>query len=229
MSRGWDKDDFVGGSLSLDFANTVHDRVDTSKDQDLLGSYADLVSWARAAGTITASMARRFSKLVTRSPKQTASAFRRAIRLREAIYRTFAAVSDSQSPNDKDVESICSAFADAGRRLSVVPGDDGIELRWKLDPEDAIGLLAPIAFSANELLLCDDLKRLKQCRSCGWLFLDKSKGGRRRWCDMKTCGNRAKVTRFRQKTPRSAPSWPSRSHPECSRCSPAEWPRSLQT
>jgi predicted RNA-binding Zn ribbon-like protein len=81
----------------------------------------------------------------------------------------------------------------------VVPGGDGIEMHWRLDPEDASGLLAPIAFSASELLLCDDLKRLKQCRSCGWLFLDKSKGGRRRWCDMKTCGNRAKVTRFRQR------------------------------
>jgi predicted RNA-binding Zn ribbon-like protein len=181
MTRDWSNDDFVGGCLSLDFANTVHDRVDTSKDQDLLGTYADLVSWARAAGTINSSLATRLTRLMNKDPKQTAAAFRRAIRLREAIYRTFAAIADAQPPNDKDIESICSAFADAGRRLSVVPGGDGI------------------AFSASELLLCDDLKRLKQCRSCGWLFLDKSKGGRRRWCDMKTCGNRAKVTRFRQR------------------------------
>ncbi len=199
MSRNWGNDDFVGGCLSLDFANTVHDRVDTSKDQDQLGTYADLVSWAHAAGTITSKLARRLADLMEKDPKQAASAFRRAIRLREAIYRTFAAVSDAQPPNDKDIESICSAFADAGRFLSVVPGDDGVDLHWRLDSEDASGLLAPIAFSANELLLCDDLKRLKQCHSCGWLFLDKSKGGRRRWCDMKTCGNRAKVTRFREK------------------------------
>jgi predicted RNA-binding Zn ribbon-like protein len=199
MTRDWSNDDFVGGCLSLDFANTVHDRVDTSKDQDLLGTYADLVSWARAAGTLTSSQASRLTRLMNKDPKQAASAFRRAIRLREAIYRAFAAVADEQPPNDKDIESICSAFAEAGRRLSVVPGDDGIEMRWRLAAEDASGLLAPIAFSASELLLCDDLKRLKQCRSCGWLFLDKSKGGRRRWCDMKTCGNRAKVTRFRQK------------------------------
>ena len=199
MSRNWSNDDFVGGCLSLDFANTVHDRVDTSKDQDLLGTYADLVSWARAAGTITSNLASRLTGLMKKDPKQTVSAFRRAIRLREAIYRTFAAVSGAQSPNDKDIESICSAFADAGSRLSVVTGGNGIEMHWKLDPDDASGLLAPVAFSASELLLCEDLKRLKQCQSCGWLFLDKSKGGRRRWCDMKTCGNRAKVTRFRQR------------------------------
>ena len=183
----------------MDFANTVHDRVDTSKDQDQLGTYADFLSWAHAAGTINSRLANRLSDLVKKDPKQTASVFRRAIRLREAIYRTFAAVSGAQSPHGKDIGSIFSAYADAGRYLSVVSDGDGIEVHWRLDPQDAGGLLAPIAFSANELLLCEDLKRLRQCQPCGWLFLDKSKGGRRRWCDMKTCGNRAKVTRFRQK------------------------------
>jgi len=200
MSKDWDDDDFVGGCLSLDFANTVDDRVDDSSDQELLRNYDDLLSWARAAGAITSETADQLSDLATKHPKKAASAFKRAISLRETIYRTFAALSDGRSPHEKDIESVCSAFADAGRRLSVVPsGDAGIEAHWRLEPEDADGLLAPIAFSASKLLLCNDLRRLKQCHACGWLFLDQSKGGRRRWCDMKTCGNRAKVTRFRQK------------------------------
>jgi predicted RNA-binding Zn ribbon-like protein len=69
MTRDWSNDDFVGGCLSLDFANTVHDRVDTSKDQDLLGTYADLVSWARAAGTINSSLATRLTRLMNKDPK----------------------------------------------------------------------------------------------------------------------------------------------------------------
>jgi predicted RNA-binding Zn ribbon-like protein len=31
---------------------------------------------------------------------------------------------------------------------------------------------------------------------CGWLFLDESRGKRRRWCDMKDCGNREKARRY---------------------------------
>jgi len=33
--------------------------------------------------------------------------------------------------------------------------------------------------------------------SCAWLFLDATRSGTRRWCDMKGCGNRNKVRRFR--------------------------------
>jgi hypothetical protein len=41
--------------------------------------------------------------------------------------------------------------------------------------------------------------RLRACgnRRCGWLFVDRSANGRRRWCDPKACGNRMKVRRFR--------------------------------
>jgi len=41
--------------------------------------------------------------------------------------------------------------------------------------------------------------RLRACgnRRCGWLFVDRSSNGQRRWCDPKACGNRMKVRRFR--------------------------------
>lgn len=41
--------------------------------------------------------------------------------------------------------------------------------------------------------------RLRACgnRRCGWLFVDRSANGRRRWCDPKACGNRMKVRRYR--------------------------------
>jgi len=200
MAKDWGNDDFVGGCLSLNFANTIDNRVDPSRYKDLLGTYGDIVSWARAAGAITSDTAGRLCELVTRHPRKAISAFERAISLRETIYRTFAALSGARAPSEHDIESICTAFADAGRGLSMVPTGNGVEAHWDIDPEDASSFLAPIALSASRLLLCGDFRRLKQCQGCGWLFLDQSKGGRRRWCDMKTCGNRAKVTRFRQKT-----------------------------
>lgn len=199
-AKNWDVNAFVGGALSLDFINTNNNWIDPEKYEDLIDSYADLVSWSRAAGVIAAGAAHQFEKLAKKNPRQAAAALRRARRLRETIYRIFAAISESSPPDQEDVQSLCASFADAGTRLAVLPGDDGIEMNWKLDPRDAPTILAPIIFSAIELLLCGNLKRLKQCKSCGWLFLDTSKSGRRRWCDMKTCGNRAKVTRFRRKT-----------------------------
>jgi predicted RNA-binding Zn ribbon-like protein len=47
--------------------------------------------------------------------------------------------------------------------------------------------------------LAEQRQRLRTCgnRRCGWLFVDRSTNGRRRWCDPKACGNRMKVRRFR--------------------------------
>jgi predicted RNA-binding Zn ribbon-like protein len=58
--------------------------------------------------------------------------------------------------------------------------------------------LWPLVRQAAELLVGADLKRVRECAAsdCRWLFLDTSKNHSRRWCDMKSCGNRAKVRRF---------------------------------
>lgn len=63
-------------------------------------------------------------------------------------------------------------------------------------------MLWPVARSAAELLTSPDAQRVRECalRSCSWLFVDRSRNRRRRWCDMKTCGNRAKARRhYRRK------------------------------
>jgi predicted RNA-binding Zn ribbon-like protein len=54
-----------------------------------------------------------------------------------------------------------------------------------------------VALGAAELLSRALDGQLGVCagRNCGWVFFDKSKSRRRRWCDMKTCGNAAKASR----------------------------------
>jgi predicted RNA-binding Zn ribbon-like protein len=58
-------------------------------------------------------------------------------------------------------------------------------------------VLWAVARSAAELLLSDELQHLRICAAdnCAWLFLDRTKNQRRRWCDMKVCGNRVKARR----------------------------------
>jgi predicted RNA-binding Zn ribbon-like protein len=60
-------------------------------------------------------------------------------------------------------------------------------------------MLWHIADSAAEFLTTGDLTRLRECsgEDCGWLFEDTSKNRSRQWCDMRDCGNLAKVRRFR--------------------------------
>jgi predicted RNA-binding Zn ribbon-like protein len=52
-----------------------------------------------------------------------------------------------------------------------------------------------------DLLAVPSFDRLRECQGerCGWLFIDSSKSGRRRWCTMEDCGNRAKARRYYQR------------------------------
>ena len=56
-------------------------------------------------------------------------------------------------------------------------------------------MLWQIARSAVELLTSDEVRRVKQCDRCDWLFLDRSRNQKRRWCSMSACGNRVKMSR----------------------------------
>jgi predicted RNA-binding Zn ribbon-like protein len=68
-------------------------------------------------------------------------------------------------------------------------------------------MLSPVAWSVAELLMSEDLHRVRECAGpdCGWLFMDTSKNGSRRWCSMETCGNRAKARRHRERRQVVAP------------------------
>ena len=69
--------------------------------------------------------------------------------------------------------------------------------RYELTWESNAGM-GEIVRSTVELLTSDDLGRLRLCAAddCHWVFLDHSKNGSRRWCDMNVCGNRAKARRY---------------------------------
>ena len=87
----------------------------------------------------------------------------------------------------------------ARERIELVPERDGVSIGHSHvgDPlDDALARLAdPLVAeiqsgNADRVRLCDN-------DTCRWLFYDESRAGRRRWCDMATCGNRAKAARHR--------------------------------
>jgi predicted RNA-binding Zn ribbon-like protein len=86
------------------------------------------------------------------------------------------------------------------RRVEERP--DGTFVRSFVPVGDAFaGLIIPLVDSAADALLTGELARVRRCSDprCPRVFLDTTKNGTRRWCDMSTCGNRAKAARHREK------------------------------
>ncbi len=132
--------------------------------------------------------------------RRPAALFDRVIRFREALYRIFKALIDARKPDSADLEILNRELAEARthERLAVRAGRLAVVYDDAESPEH---LLRVIARDAAELLTSEQLSRVRQCggESCGWLFLDTSRNRSRQWCDMRDCGNLAKVRRFRER------------------------------
>jgi predicted RNA-binding Zn ribbon-like protein len=190
--------DLTGGRLCLDFANTVGWR-GSSAPQEHLGSYADLVAWAEQAHVVAPRAARALLKRAAAQPAEAREALATAIRLREALYRVFAAATAGRTPLAADLAVLNAAVTAAFERPHLVASKTGFTLAFGSDTDDLGAPLTPVVRSAVDLLTSPDLVRVRTCAAaaCAWLFLDTTRNRGRRWCDMKTCGNREKVRRFR--------------------------------
>jgi predicted RNA-binding Zn ribbon-like protein len=173
--------------LCLEFANTRYWRGQPAPTETL-NAPEDLARWAAAnVGKDAKAPAKR--------------EFERALELREMLYRLFDSTARRKAPASQDVETLNEALAAAPTRKALRRERTGFA--WDIDMRGstALALLAPVLWSAGDLLAGAGLERVKRCANpeCGWLFLDDSRAGRRRWCSMSSCGNRAKARRHYHK------------------------------
>jgi predicted RNA-binding Zn ribbon-like protein len=187
----------TGGHLSLDFANTVSWRR-SGRQIERLQRYDDLVAWGRQARTVTDTEAQRLRSEARRRPADAGRALVDAVALREVIYRIFAGLAHGRRPAAADVAALNARLCQALSHLTVAARDNRFAWTWS-GPRDDLGRAVwPAVRSAAELLTSDDLGDLRTCgaENCGWVFLDTTRNHSRRWCDMRVCGNRAKVRRY---------------------------------
>jgi predicted RNA-binding Zn ribbon-like protein len=184
-----------GGVLCLDFANTWGDR--QRPESDRLRSHGDLVAFAREAAVLPAAQLDAIARAAGADAAAAAAAWQGARELREALYRLFSAHARGRAPDADDLERVNGALHDALPHLCLARRGDAYGWRWDEADVALAAPLRPIVHSAAELLAGDDLRRVRECdgSTCTWLFLDRSRNRSRRWCDMESCGNRAKAAR----------------------------------
>jgi predicted RNA-binding Zn ribbon-like protein len=190
------------GWVCLDFANTVGWHASASPEEKL-HSYADLGLWAFRSGLLTKAETRRLLRDAKDNPAQAERALRRAIELREAVYRIFVALIQGGAPAEEDLAGVNRTLARLSGGAGVKKAERGFEWAWNLDRTALDFPAGAVALSAAELLVSADRERVGQCadeRGCGWLFLDTTKNHSRRWCDSKECGNRERQHRYYERT-----------------------------
>jgi predicted RNA-binding Zn ribbon-like protein len=189
------------GRLCLDYANTAEWHA-SDHPSEHLNQYSDLVDWSAQVGILSSAEARSLWEQAARRPAEAAAVLARAIAFREALYSIFTAAAHRQTPNEADLITLNNALAGMLPGSHLAPDGDRFTWQWAGSPQALDRMLWNVARSSIDLLTSDDLSRVGQCadeRGCGWLFMDMSRNHSRQWCDMGSCGNRAKARRYYRK------------------------------
>ncbi|MCC7140783.1 MAG: CGNR zinc finger domain-containing protein [Candidatus Eisenbacteria bacterium] len=187
--------DLVGGHVAVDLINTVTAR--DSQPVDWLVDYPALVGWATLTAQFGSADLDRLRKLAHRAPRAARAALLRSTALREALGAILAAIVEEATPPAVDLATLDQARRAAGRAAALRAFAGEVRVAWSVERSGLDLITHVVADAAVRLLESLPSHRLRRCdgRDCGWLFLDTSKNGRRRWCDMATCGNSAKARR----------------------------------
>jgi predicted RNA-binding Zn ribbon-like protein len=182
--------------LCLDFLNTSNH---THPKEEWLNTYDDLVSWAVDVKLLSDDAAQYLWNIAAQHPARSRALYQEVVALRETVYRILLSIVRNQAPEAADLDALNTALAEAMSHMRLSFSGDGFGWDWEALVSDPKYPIWRVLWSARELLVSEALANVRQCEGCDALFLDTSRGHRRRWCDMRTCGNRAKAQRHRDR------------------------------
>ncbi len=192
--RQTDRFERIGNSPSADFINTVYS---PESADGSLRSAKDVVDFLVATGVLAANEAQRLRRTLV-DPPEAQRFFARALQVRSAVTAAFEAI-ESKRPLPDDSLAILNAILEADAGFDRLERGRGAryELAYHRLSTEPASALAPLARDTARLLATPNAP-VKKCpgKDCVRHFVDGSRTGRRRWCDMAICGNRAKAAAF---------------------------------
>lgn len=172
--------------LFAEFANTRHLH---DGEADDIGDAPSLRAWLAERGLVRE----------TRAIEAVEAARPAFHELRDLVHDITRQLVEAGVPSAAQVRSLNRVLREGLHYHRLEPADEGSRLTVGQVGDDMALARATIAGSLAHYIADHDVGRLRICASedCSWRFVDRSPTGRRRWCDMRTCGNRAKVARHR--------------------------------
>ncbi|MGO4291418.1 CGNR zinc finger domain-containing protein [Chitinophaga sp. RAB17] len=188
-----------GGILCLDFVNTVDNRK-KSTTCDYLSGFKELLQWYAHTKALSPKIIHTLERLAKDYPQKAAIVFEKSLALRELLHRLFTDMIAGKNPAAGDLVQFNTYLGEAYANIEISWSAGTGKLQFNAPALEQVYWW--LVKSAVELYTGDKPAQIKECPACGWLFLDKSRNGSRKWCSMSTCGDVDKVTRNYQRTKR---------------------------
>lgn len=198
---------YVGGDPSIDFVNTT-DWTDRGRELDQFTSYGRLLDWADGADLLDIGALVQLRGTAEAWTDDAARVIEEAVQLRGTLERLYFQIARGKRAWSEVNELNSVWLAHALTRLALADrGDGSFELGWEQIGRSLDAPLWAVAWAAAKLLASEDVSRIRRCggTDCGWYYVDRSRNGLRRWCQMETCGTRMKSRRRAERNDSASP------------------------
>lgn len=191
----------------LDFVNTLE--YSKGLPEEHLTSAPEAVAWFQQHALLHSEMAKDLVAEVDADAAAAERLLQRVQKTRAALRELLDAAVEKRPPSDSALREVNRALR-APYVYELVPAADGVSLDHRHDGDPINGALSRLSEAVARELTQDDKERLRVCANdeCRWVFRDNSPAGRRKWCDMSSCGNRAKAARHRERQKQKAETQP---------------------
>ena len=185
----------VGGRTAIDFVNTG---AKSDGGDDKLATFENLLSFLKSSQLLHEDEASTYHMYLFQNPQRCEAVMESLRALRKELAQALSQIASGWPMDPMLISSVNDRLALFQTRLQLVPSEAGLELASVLVEDGPEQLIYPILKDIAEFLASDETDKVRLCAAedCELYFINNSRNGRRRWCSMSTCGNRAKVNAY---------------------------------
>ncbi len=185
--------------LCCNFVNTLYSWK-TDDNYDFLEDYHHFISWCEKLSVADAQYLNRLRSLAKRTPEEARRVMEEVRGIRDLLHAFISAsAKQDQQKIQKLLPHINLLLAEAWSLVRLDFDGTRFTPSFKIKPLELVTPVRIILKSLYDLLTEMDIARLKECPSCGWVFYDETKNGKRRWCNPLNCGTQDKMSRYHQR------------------------------
>ncbi|WP_288901997.1 CGNR zinc finger domain-containing protein [Sneathiella sedimenti] len=185
----------LGGRLAIDFANS-YKRI--GREKEGIGSFEDLLVFLKSHHLLHEDEASDLHMFHFQNPGRCQKVVDGLVDLRNSFRNVLTEVEQGWPVSMDFFEDINRRLASFKSYHRLEPSDEGMALKTVIDENGPEKLMFPIIRDIADYLASDHPEKTRACAGddCDLYFVNQSRNGRRRWCSMSTCGNRAKVNAY---------------------------------
>jgi predicted RNA-binding Zn ribbon-like protein len=189
--------------LCCNFVNTLYSwkKEDT---YDFFTDYNTFIEWCAKLAICNEDQLIQFRQKAKKEPNAAMITMKKIREIRLLLHQLISAIAiNDQEMIPQFLAVINPLITDALNRINLEFSDNKFIISYQKEPIQLISPIWLVLKSLYDLLTEDDIVRIKECPSCGWVFFDETKNGKRRWCNPLNCGTKDKMDRYTKKNKES--------------------------